>query len=241
MGSRLPHLTFITFSGAHGTGKTTLAEDLRRSLFNASDTNVAVVDSCSSALFELIRTKKVRLPKGTEIPQTYDDINRMGLRAFFQRRLPDSLAFGIESTVLKLVGDRPYAPRTYVLADRWFPDIYAYTEMESADVRLHVEIRKKCNERLHETLSWLASYAAHLRVLNIFVPLAASDFHVPPSSKFRATCDRAVWEGCCLRNWNAIVGEYKKAQLRLTKSGRTERVNQILEHLSGVVTDRQPV
>lgn len=228
--AQLPHLTVVTFSGAHATGKTTLLGDLVARLEDENDTSIFVAESCSSELFRRIQTGSVRLPDGAQVPKTYDDLNRLGLRAFFQRSLPDALSFEVESAVLRAVNDHPYAARTYVLVDRWFVDILAYTVTESTDEKLHAEVRDLCASRLHELQTWMLTHAKTLRVLNVFVPVKASNFKVSATSKFRATGDRGAWETACLSRWKELIPG-RRGMLPLSSSDRKRRVAQIVEHL----------
>lgn len=230
---RFKHLTLVSFSGAHATGKTTLLGDLAGALDDDVDATTTVAESCSQNLFQRIRSGGVRLPEGASMPTSYDDLNRLGLRGFFQRALPDALSFEVESAVLREKADLPLKPRTYVLVDRWFTDILAYTVMESSDPMLHDEVRDLCAARLHDLQTWLLTHADTVRIVNVFVPVRASNFKQDgkQAKKFRATGDRALWETVCLKHWRSLIPG-RRGILAISTSDRKRRVAQVLEHLS---------
>src|SRR4029079_13394973 len=112
----------------------------------------------------------------------------------------------VEQAMMRLLADRPLPPRAFLLVDRWFPDIYAYTHMESQDSALRADVKALCVDRLTQLSTWLLTHARQVRVLNLFVPVQFSKFRVPRSTKFRATGDRAAWERICVEHWASVVG-----------------------------------
>lgn len=237
---KLHNLTLITFSGAHATGKTTLLGDLAEELSKRPDTAVFQTESCSSKLFERIRSGTVHLPAGAQIPKTYDEINALGLRGFFQEALPNALAFEIEAALLRARADHSPKGRTFLLVDRWFADIFAYTLIESSDATLHERVLGRCRERLSDLFPYLLGHTRLLRVMNVFVPLKASNFRVEASDKFRATCDRALWEQLCRDRWTDVVGD-TRALFVVTRSNRKARVTQLLSCLESPSPDTTSV
>jgi hypothetical protein len=220
----------VTFSGAHATGKTTLMGDLVARYDDFASSATYVANSCSQELFRRIREGRVELPKGAKIPKNYDDLNRLGLRGFFQRSLPDALSFEVESAVIRAMNDLPRQANTTVFVDRWFTDILAYTHIESEDAKLHEEVLERCRSRLYELETWLTSRAKTVRLVNVFVPVGSSNFKVPASDKFRATCDRDRWEATCLKHWRTIMPRHA-GMLAIESSDRKRRVSQVLQHL----------
>lgn len=236
--TKLKNLTLVTVSGAHRTGKTTLLGDLEERLSDDKDVKIGVVESCSSKLFERIRLGEIELPRDTQIPTEYDDINRYGLRALFQRKLPSSLAFEVESAVARVLQDRPIKNHTVLLIDRWFPDIYAYTEIEApgkGHAALREEVRGLCQQNFDALMQDIPRHALFSRLVSVFVPLSASDFKVKDSQKgkFRATCDRAKWEATCIKNWRSVTSAQSKSDLTfISSSNRAKRVEEVLALLS---------
>lgn len=197
-----------------------------------------IVPSCSTVLFERIRAGQVEVPGGVR-PENYDDLNRLGLRGFFQRSLPDMLASVIELAAHQLIQDLPHScERVFLLCDRWFPDIYAYTHLESPDEALRADVVARCLSRYDDVLDSLTGLTGTLSMLNVFVPLGASQFPVSgQAGKFRATCDRDAWENACLGHWKKTARS-RKALFMMTKTGRRERVNLLLDTLGEEPVDR---
>lgn len=221
----LTRLFLVTFSGAHATGKTTLIEDTRAVLADR-ERSVFVVPSCSSTLFARIQSGQVRVPTDRR-PQDYDDLDRLGLRGFFQRQLPDVLA---SVTLLALLDAPPVETRTaYLFVDRWFPDICAYTLVESRDPALRASVSERCLCAHDDLLLTLQSHAQIVSMLNVFLPVALAPAASTPD-KFQATCDREAWERECLANWKKAARE-RRGLLVVTKKSRTDRVNEVLERL----------
>lgn len=226
--SRVTDLILLTFSGAHGTGKTTLVGDVRRELQRRYGRGVVfTVPSCSSRLFERIQRGSVELPEGSEVPASYDEIDELGLRAWFQSSLPSQLAFELETVVLEARQVRPPKKRVVALVDRWLPDIYAYTAIEESDARVCNEVLTRCRETHDALRSYLDMVYESVKVITVFVPLAASRFAIEgQDDKFRATCDRQEFEDQCLRNWTRVVPSLPS--LTIASSGRSGRVAEVL-------------
>lgn len=237
--NKLPYLHLISFSGAHATGKSTLLNDVANGLREYPATSVFTVESCSLRLFERIRDGSLVTPNG-KIPKNYDDINRLGLRTFFQRQLPDALAMEVEATLLRAVEDRPLNESTYVIVDRWFTDIYAYTETEIRLAQTRASVLESCRVSLSSVLASCLTRALGFRLINVFVPLHASRFDADVSAKFRATCDRPRWERTCTSNWQRVVGPNSEPFV-ITASDRRERVAQLLARFSSVPNDQSAV
>lgn len=231
----LPHLTLVSFSGAHATGKSTLLGDLVDHFDGQPDTAVIATESCSSQLFKRITNGEVTLPQGAQVPKSYTDLNDFGLRAFFQRLLPDALTFEIQVAIERTLADKPYQPRTLLFVDRWFTDILAYTVVESDDVKLHDEVRDLCRACMSDLRVWLSDRAKKVEVVNVFVPVKASGFRVREVKKFRATGDRGKWETVCLSRWGELTPG-RAGMLPIAMSDRDSRVVQVADYLDA----RQP-
>jgi hypothetical protein len=187
-------------------------------------------------LFERIQAGEMDVPG--VLPETYDDLDRLGLRGFFQRMLPDFLATEV-ALAADAVTDRD-PELVYLLVDRWFPDILAYTMVESEDDDLHRDVGELCLSRYDDTFRHLERFATLIKMLNVFVPLASCKFlGKGQEEKFRATCDRELWENTCLSNWNTAARN-RKALFVVTKSPRRARVNLILDRLREAPIHRLP-
>ena len=191
-------LIVVTFSGAHGTGKTTLLGDVQqRCVSKLGRRRVAAAPSVSSMLFERIRQGQVKVP-GDEVPATYDDLNRLGLRQWFQETLPSSLCFDLESATQGLARRLRVASPVALLVDRWLSDIYAYALVEAPEGASAVA--GKCRDSYEMIVSHLTTVFRCVKILNVFVPLSASQFPVEgQEGKFRATCDRDIFEAALSR------------------------------------------
>lgn len=183
-----------------------------------------------------MRDGEVKLPRGVQTPDNYDDLNRLHLRAFFQRTLPDALSFEVESAVIRATNDKPHSARTVVLIDRWYTDILAYTHVESADKRLHKQVRTLCAARMSDFASWVLAHALCVRLINVAIPLVTCHFKVPQSAKFRATCDREVWERTCFERWEELIPK-KKGMFVISTSDRKSRANELAEHILAAQPD----
>lgn len=105
-----------TISGTHGSGKTTLAHSVAKVL-TESHYNVKILESFSHSLIQRCK------PFGI---QSYDDINRLGFRKFFQILIISEIAKHVETIVLEHERD----PNVVVISDRWFADAYGYSSVE---------------------------------------------------------------------------------------------------------------
>lgn len=230
----MSNLILLTFSGAHGTGKTTLASELAAELRKRYGAPAVVMaPSCSSMLFERMRAGRLVLPDEAPMPATYDDIDTFGLRGWFQKHLPSSLAFEVEGAVLR-AQERP-VKRLFLLVDRWFPDIYAYTHVESSDDKLRAEVLKLCQDGNEALMDYLTTRFGQVKLGNVYVPLAASKFAiVDQDEKFRATCDPQVWEDVCLENWHRVVPQLPS--LNITSTSRRGRVTEVMSIVEESVT-----
>lgn len=196
-----PELVLISASGAQATGKSTMLSALARGLL-ANGASVACTPSFSSKLFERWSARK--LPNAPMPVQDFDAIDAKGHREWFQRQLPESLSFEVESAVQVL---RKASTRfNYLLVDRWFPDIMAHTRlgMPRDDVA-HRQIRRLCHGRHLQLLGELRA-SFDLLALHVFVPVSACQFQVRgQDGKFRATTDRTEFEHACLEEWPSVM------------------------------------
>lgn len=233
----IPKITLVTVSGAHATGKTTLISDLREELSQDPNVHVEVVPSCSSWLFEQLRSGKVQaLSRGT--PQSYDDIDSMGYRDVFQRTLPDALASLVEIARTKILADRPLPSHVYLMVDRWWPDILAYTHIEVKSPTVRGEVEERCRMLKNLMVSELLEATDRLRAVHLFVPVSASPF-AAVNEKFRATCGREEFEAMALRLWRPACGD-RAHFYRVTNSDREQRKTEVLSRIRPGKPSPQP-
>lgn len=228
-------LTLLSFSGAHGTGKTTLIADLRVALSRIYGPDAIHRSlSFSSTLFARIKDGLIERPEpADQRPECYDDLDVYGLRSWFQELLPDALVFEVEHILLYTRGQ----PRVIALIDRWFPDIYAYTLIECEDEKVRELVLERCRSRYEGLKFYLLQKYDTVKIANVFVPTSASTFRAQgQEGKFRATCDRDRFEELCLANWKNVLGcEAPNLVTKVTRRGRvTEMTAFVSELLSPV-------
>lgn len=235
-----PELVLLTLSGAHATGKTTLARDVR-DVFAAQYGEGAAVHASSftGALFKRLRDGTVTVPGyDGAAPQVYDDLNRLGLRVWYQRQLPGACVFEIEAAVARLSGESHY---NLVVTDRWFPDILSYTAIECPnDAAMYADIAALCRESRDSVLLYLRDRFSTLVEVNALVPLAASGFSaIEQPGKFRATGRRDVFEQTCLRSWAVALG-YSARPYRVLARDRSDRVTEMMRLVHAHVVGGRP-
>lgn len=221
------------------TGKSTLLGDLASKLCELPDTQVVFAENCAKRLFERIQDGSVRVSGGS-IPKKLDDIDRMGLRGFFQRNLPDALAFEVEYSLLRAVRSAKPALETYLLIDRWFPDIYAQTVSEVNDVGVHRDVRDRCATRCESLLQTCLSKSEGLRLVNVVLPVRYSTFRVVPDALYVVPSPkvRTAWEDAFFSSWGDISKGPEPH--RITTADRRKRVAQVLEYLQANTPDQNP-
>lgn len=220
-------LVVVTFSGAHATGKTTLLSSVAEALRKRhGEMAVLTTPSFSSTLFARLRSRSLKNMPTPKPVDTYDDLNRLGIRNWFQLQLPESLSFEVE-TGLHILRGVPAATQ-FLLVDRWFPDIYAYTKIECADVNLHWRVKNLCVDRAAQLEAHMRQTHSKARLLSVYVPVAACDFK--PSGqdgKFRSTADRELFDRLCIEGWGAVSSAPPSLTIAASDLGR--RVDAVLE------------
>lgn len=221
-------LTLLTFSGAHGTGKTTLSDDVAKRI-EIAGIDVIKIPSCSSEQFR-------RWARKTQV-RTYDDINRLGLRVEWQEGLAGLLRDSVVDALNKINPLRP----TCLIVDRWFSDIQAYSAMEVADPdeldRLHGICKAMCVSTLAEFYHLAELHYLQMEQCHVIVPIMSADF-VIDNKENRGTCDRTTWEKHFTRN----VGDFGHSHYvhRIVASDRQTRVGEVLRGI-GLSVSGHPV
>lgn len=230
-----PDLIVVSFSGAHGTGKTTLLSDVRsRIVKKLTAKRVFTTPSVSTRQFERIRDKTINLPPGHVIrPTDYESIDKLHLRQWFQELLPQSLCFEVELALMGLSERRAMRSPVVLLLDRWFPDIYGYAKVENPSGARTVV--RKCSDGYEMLQAHLTSLATRVRFVSVFVPLSASNFPIEgQAEKFRGTCDRDTLEAACLDGWPQILPTLPS--VTISTSDRVGRVAEVMGAVEEAMT-----
>lgn len=214
----------ITFSGAHGVGKSTIIEDLKQRCANPQQ-RVYVLPSISTFWFKNCQVQAEAA--GLEVPKTYDDINRLGYRERMQREMPQILANKLVVEVERAID----LGGGIILVDRWFSDILAYTAIELPEIadEMAGQAHVIYNRMLADLNRQANKYKGSLYLTHVFIP-ASSCAHETPRG---ATAEKAhrgtqpvdLWESAYAR-FNRFTDD--KRTLVITTSDRPKRVGEIL-------------
>lgn len=226
LGTRLGRVNILTFSGAHGVGKSTLVSDLKRWATDRMDPiRCSCVPSVSTHWFKGYQEHARK--HGLPVPETYDDINRFGIREMMQREMPSILS----EKVLQEVDRALALGGGLVLVDRWFGDIAAYTTLEMEAGRaaeLHSE-SQGIHRSLLDALNRRANnYAGSLFLTHISIPSSACQHEMPvgptADKAHRGTTPTELWEAAYARV-NAFTPD--KRTLVITSADRLCRVAEV--------------
>ena len=198
LGSKPGRINIITFTGAHGTGKSTLIAGLEEASDQADLGRVRKTPSCSTFWFQ--KYQQEARSAAREIPQTYDDINRLGLRDKMQGELPGDLKDLVLDTFMEAIRRGLPGEQQLILVDRWFGDIATYTSLEMSEEK--AEKYHELNFHFYnELISLLQSgserFNGEVYLTHVFIPLAACAHAMPRGNedgKMRATQPAVEWE-----------------------------------------------
>jgi len=198
-------LVLLTISGPHGTGKTTIVEELQPAL---GDTT-AVIGVPSTSLTWINKQRETNPDFG------YDDINRLGMREQMQADLPlilgdlirQSLLFGLTTLVQPPQGK--HVDDVVIIVDRWLADMAAYTLQEITEdnpLALVFNRIKQAQEHIEMAAGSVAALGdLDVRFEHVFVHLEGTeDFQLDEKAQ-RATTDRIEWEGILRNVWNGYA------------------------------------
>ncbi len=118
----LTKIHVVTFSGFSGTGKTTLAGEVKKKL-ESDGAKVLVIESVASQVFAEYTAKHSDI-------LTYRDLDEKGRRLDFQYELLRALKKSIKDLTYNLAYKRIPVRNVYILIDRWFFDIDCFTRCE---------------------------------------------------------------------------------------------------------------
>lgn len=245
-----PGILFVTISGAQGTGKSTLASDLCAKLNKDHGRGCAIfVPSFTGRLFSRMRKGELNVTSTVlgedRKPRSYGEIDTFGLRRWYQTNLPSACAFEVESVLLSIKSAARKRPLYFIVLDRWFPDILAYTRIEAGDDRtLPDEVASLCRDTYQSILMTAtetvdgAPVFGPISEVNVFVPIASSDFEiVGQDGKFRATCDRDMFERHCLSAWEPTLGR-RKPHLSIAEADRMRRLDEVIHTIDATRAHR---
>ncbi len=236
----------LTFSGAHGVGKSTLIAEMQALLrevmeggkpdlfddgaellegYDHKCLTQFMVPSCSTAWFK--QTQEALKAQGKPFPVTYDDINAMGLRAQMQAELPGILAMKLHVAV----NEARMNGGGIVFVDRWFGDIAAYSQLELNAEQLKV-VTDSMEEDYQATMMDLVGHAADnaldISLSHIYVPVSACEHQMPlgktVDKAHRGSTPQAEWEEAY-----ASANRYTDPQrtVILTAKNRLQRVAEV--------------
>lgn len=222
-------VNIVTFSGPHGVGKSTIIKDMQISEV-AYRPKFFLVPSVSTYWFQ--GYKSYAAESGLPVPETYEDINRFGIREMMQREMPRVLTL----LVIDAVNNATRNGNGIVLVDRWFGDIAAYTALELSPEKteeLWVESVKTYKGLMELLIEKANDYRGSLSLTHIFVP-ASSCQHEMPRGKtaekaMRGTQPAEEWEAAYAR-FNAFTEDYRT--LELTTPDRLLRVAEVFRGIS---------
>jgi hypothetical protein len=227
LGTGPGRINIITFSGAHGVGKSTLVDDLKGHISTHPDLShrVLVVPSVSTFWFK--RCQEYCRAAGVPIPQTYDDINTMGYREKMQSEMPCLLGNSVAVELNRLM---PMGGGT-VIVDRWFGDIATYTALEIEPDKA-LKMNSLSEAIYQDTLSNFNrkanGYSGAIYLTHVFVPVASCKHEMPrgktDDKAHRGTQAVDLWESTYAR-----VNVFTEARrtLVLTSSDRLRRVEEV--------------
>lgn len=221
-------IRLITATGAHGTGKTTVLDDLEDRL---SKTTQAVirVPSVSTVYANQLSEKMGR-------KLTYDEINALGMREEMQYQLPIYLLSMLRHALRAAVGTLVMAPATgrkveivNILVDRWFSDIAVYNLQENVTNLQILQEPKRCCDELEEGMRKAIGFLdIEVKVIHFLTTVSASEGFQVDEEKFRANTDPTKWEEILghVHHTYAIGSSYA-----LQAGSRDERVRECLSIL----------
>ena len=219
----------VTFSGAHGVGKSTIIQDMQISEATAQR-RFFLVPSVSTFWFKGYQKHATKI--GHPIPETYDDINRLGIREMMQREMPAILAEMVIGEVNRAINN----DGGVVLVDRWFGDVMAYTAIELPDKaeELAVESMRIYKDLLDSLIQKANAYHGSLHLTHVFVPAASCKHEMPRGQTvdkaMRGTQPADEWETAYAR-FNAFTDP--SHTIELTTADRLRRVAEVFSGISG--------
>ncbi len=237
LGQPTKRIYIVTFSGPHGAGKTTMMNDFRNVVAMTKQATADHVLPSISTLWQAAESKE-RLAQGLEPLVRYDDINRLGLRQKMQQELPKFLS----THLMQLVSDafnHGDGPNVVILADRWFGDIAAYTELEREKLEDVAAVETALETEYAQTLDALQALANDNNVAifmtHVYVPAAAClhfqfvDLHEKANRP--TDISPAAWEAAYVSHGSRFVSNDRR--LTIQQGDRVQRVAEIWNRTIG--------
>lgn len=208
-------LVLVTVSGSQASGKSTLLSALVDEWLNETHGGATVqrLPSFSSNLFQ--RWRDGTLHNAPPPVTTFDEIDQLGHRDWFQSQLPNSVAFEVEAAAQKA-----NAELNFILCDRWFPDVQAHARLCLPESE-HARHRALCTNVYRALMLDLHTKFAVVSI-SFYIPVTSCRFAVHgQEGKFRATFDRELFDRVCLEEWPHIV---ERQPITVTASALKPRV-----------------
>ena len=201
----------ITISGAHKSGKTTLANEVHKTLTARTCRLVHLLPSYSHALIEHCQFLGVTC---------YDDINKLGLRPVFQTLISAKLF----EQAKKIIDLHAYNKDSIVIVDRWFADAYSYGVLE-----LGPEIRSGWVQTLKDmNLAVKKSFASY-GIKETTLVINYEEFGIVEEKKTRATLDPRETTNALL-DWFSLTG----TQFEIISNKKLDKRVAIVLHQAGL-------
>ena len=233
LGTGPGRINIITFSGAHGVGKSTLVDDLKGHVATHPEMSGRVLIVPSVSTFWFKRCQEYCRAAGVPIPQTYDDINTMGYRETMQSEMPCLLANSVLTELNRLM---PMGSGT-IIVDRWFGDIATYTSLEIEPDKAN-KMNSLSESIYRDALSNLNrkanGYSGSIFLTHVFVPVASCTHALPrgqtADKAHRGTQPVDLWESTYAR-----VNVFTEARrtVVLTTADRLQRVEEVVSGALG--------
>jgi len=242
-------LHLVSFTGSHGVGKSTLIRELHKRLNNmGGDVNALIVPSASSVWFSQQQTQTPELKK-------YDDLDTLTLpasalvtgvstapiqdvtlRVKMQVELPTVMR-GLIADQVSYVHEHVPATRrgvqTYLLVDRWFVDIMAYTSLKVQDPVLARDINNEARSQERQLFQWLLhqciTHGHQLYMTHVLIPAKACDFKAADDKPNRGTDDARSWEFFADRH--VFETMIPSRVMSISRSPLEERVSDVLARI----------
>lgn len=193
----------ITISGAHKSGKSTLASEVAKHISSKTCRLSHLLPSYSHCLLEHFEFLGVHC---------YDDINKLGLRSVFQTLIIAKL-FDRAKQIIDL---HLYNKDTVVITDRWFADAFSYGSLE-----LSPEVKEGWIKSLREMNVAVNKAFENYNIKQHGFVIEYQDFGIVEEKKSRATLDpeettRALLDWCSGTNTKIKLITHKKLEKRLS-------------------------
>lgn len=237
-------IVLISFSGAHGTGKTTLVNALRDALTTESGhepkVHVPVVLPSVSTQWQHGEANR-REAQGLKPLTCYDDIDKLGLRNRCQRELGVMLSMNVTDAITQVIGKGLGEGHVAtIIADRWYPDIATYTDQTMPQNAANGKMAKTLNRILGEhqqtmmqrVTKRVGKAGLSFCFLNVAIPRMPEINGGADERAERATTDADEWEKLFWPHWERYTRQPDRyvvevADLQQRVAGLRQRIQKL--------------